>query len=379
MNILFLIYHGLSNHSGISKKIWLQIKGLEENNHEVHLCTYTIGENGHRVRMIDDKVVEDYGEGIVAKIKKRCSYGSILNYIKEQGIELVYVRSFHNANPFTVHLFKRINTLGIKSVMEIPTYPYDSEYLGANWRVRLNLIVDKAYRKALAKQMNAIVTFSNEKKIFGQRTICISNGVDFSTLPLKMQQTATKPDSTIHLIGVAEVHYWHGYDRLIHGLGEYYQSPHDKEVYFHIVGGVAPSEMYDTPQALGFDRYIKEYNIEKYVIFHGQQFGEKLNELFDKADFAIGSLGRHRTKITHIKTLKNREYAARGIPFIYSETDEDFDNMPYVLKVPADESAISIHKILQFYEDLVSSPEQIRGSIEHLSWKNQMEKVINQL
>lgn len=48
----------------------------------------------------------------------------------------------------------------------------------------------------------------------------------------------------------------------------------------------------------------------------------------------IASLGRHRNGITRIKTLKNREYAARGIPFVYSENDSDFDGMPYVMKAP---------------------------------------------
>ncbi|MEG2480028.1 MAG: hypothetical protein RSA50_07120, partial [Mucinivorans sp.] len=43
------------------------------------------------------------------------------------------------------------------------------------------------------------------------------------------------------------------------------------------------------------------------------------DDLFEQADIAIGSLARHRSGITTIKTLKNREYAARGIPFIYSE------------------------------------------------------------
>ena len=49
------------------------------------------------------------------------------------------------------------------------------------------------------------------------------------------------------------------------------------------------------------------------------QTGEELNELFNRADFAIGSLGRHRSGIYNIKTLKNREYAARGLAFMYSE------------------------------------------------------------
>ncbi len=40
MKILFLVYHGFSEVSGISKKIRYQVKGLRENGHEVHLCYY---------------------------------------------------------------------------------------------------------------------------------------------------------------------------------------------------------------------------------------------------------------------------------------------------------------------------------------------------
>lgn len=377
MKILFLVYHGLSHCSGISKKILLQVKGLKENGHEVHLCTYIVNKDGQRQRIIDDRIIENMGTGIAAKLKKRCCYGSILKYIKEQQTDLVYVRSFHNANPFTIDLFRQIKNMGIKAVMEIPTYPYDFEYTGADWRVRLNLVIDKLYRKKLAKQMTAIVTFSDHDNIFGQKTIRISNGIDFTDLPLR--QIKKTSNEAIHLIGVAEVHYWHGYDRIIKGIGEYYRLPHEKEVYFHIVGGVAPSEMYDSPQAPGFDNCIKQYNIEKNIIFHGQKHGKELDELFDQADFAIGSLARHRTCIDKIKTLKNREYAARGIPFIYSETDEDFDNMPYILKVRADESPVSINSILHFHRQLTLTPERIRESVKHLSWKSQMAKVIKEL
>ena len=38
MKILFLVYHGFSEHSGISKKIHYQVKGLRENGHDVRLC-----------------------------------------------------------------------------------------------------------------------------------------------------------------------------------------------------------------------------------------------------------------------------------------------------------------------------------------------------
>ena len=101
--------------------------------------------------------------------------------------------------------------------------------------------------------------------------------------------------------------------------------------------------------------------------------------LLAQADFAIGSLARHRSGIDKIKTLKNREYAARGISFAYSETDEDFDKMPYILKVPANESPIDIHRLIRFYMELDLSPRKIRDSIKNLSWKEQMMKVINNL
>lgn len=40
----------------------------------------------------------------------------------------------------------------------------------------------------------------------------------------------------LHLIGVAEVHYWHGFDRLVRGLAAYYDRGRSYKVYFHIVG-----------------------------------------------------------------------------------------------------------------------------------------------
>ena len=98
--------------------------------------------------------------------------------------------------------------------------------------------------------------------------------------------------------------------------------------------------------------------------------------MFNQCQFAIGSLGRHRTGITNIKTLKNREYATRGIPFIYSEQDSDFDHQPYVLKAPADDSPIDIQRIVDFSEGFTMKPEDIRRTVEHLTWKIQMQKVL---
>ena len=127
------------------------------------------------------------------------------------------------------------------------------------------------------------------------------------------------------------------------------------------------------------EQTAKKYNIGQYVVNHGKLFGDKLDEVFNQCVFAIGSLGRHRSGITNIKTLKNREYAARGIPFIYSETDNDFEDKPYIIKAPADESPVNIRLIIDFIDTHDVNPTEIRNTVEHLSWRFQMEKVVREI
>ena len=375
MRILFLVYHGFSEHSGISKKIHYQVKGLRENGHEVHLCYYGFAENGHRCRYIDDIVIKDYGIGNLAAIRQRLDYNCIYDYCIREKIEYVYARSFHNATPWLIRLFKKLQKAGIHSVTEIPTYPYDTEYSLKWWKLPFRIIVDKCFRSRLYQYMDAIVTFSDAEEIFGQRTIRISNGVDFDSIPIHHPSSIGHQPSALHLIGVAEVKPWHGYDRIVEGLGEYYQHTiNPRPVFFHIVGGIWSGHMIGER---GFQTLIDKYHLQDKVILHGQLFGKELDDVFNMCHFAVGSLGRHRSGITVIKTLKNREYATRGMPFIYSEQDSDFDHQPYVLKAPADESPIDIQQIISFMDHFTMQPAEIRKTVEHLTWKIQMQKVIN--
>ena len=375
MKILYLVYHGFSDESGISKKIHYQVKGLRQNGHEVHLCYYDFDPRGHRCRYVGNKVIADYGTGALAAIRSRTQLDCIYNYCAVNAIEMVYARSFMNANPILVRLFDKLNKRGIKCITEIPTYPYDSEFKGYPLKYKIPLYIDKLFRKALAKKMEAIVTFSNEETIFGKRTICISNGIDLDSIPIHNP----KKQNDIHLIAVAEIHYWHGFDRLVAGMGEYYKlNPDARKVFFHVVGW--EDDRGTTSNGyLTVEQTAKKYNIGQYVVNHGKLFGDKLDEVFNQCVFAIGSLGRHRSGITNIKTLKNREYAARGIPFIYSETDNDFEDKPYIIKAPADESPVNIRQIIDFIDTHDVNPSEIRNTVEYLSWRFQMEKVVREI
>ena len=406
MKILFLVYHGFSEHSGISKKIHYQVKGLRENGYDVRLCYYDFSAEGHRCRFVDGKVLADYGTGWLAGLRQRFSYDSLFDYCVREGIRLVYARCFQNANPWLTRFFCRLRGAGIHAVTEIPTYPYDEEFRSFAFKQRMELRVDQLFRRRLYRQMDAVVTFSDAREIFGQQTINISNGVDFDSVPLH-HGPAFSAGSALHLIGVAEVHPWHAFDRVMTGMGEYYRSSKSKvqssksefqtsnfkpqtsksefqtsnfklqtsnfsEVFFHVVGGVHPHHMEHV-----FRPILDRYQLHDRVVFHGQLFGRQLDDVFDQCQFAIGSLGRHRSGITVIKTLKNREYASRGIPFVYSEQDSDFDDAPYVLKASADESPLDIRGIIDFLSRFSVPPQDIRRSVEHLSWKIQMRRVVD--
>lgn len=365
---LFLIFHGFDPNNGISKKISYQVNALKACGMDVHLCY--MDESVSKRRMIDNRIIADYGNGIKGKILKRIEFSSIIRYTRENNIEFVYIRSNHNANPFTIRLVKRMKKDGSKVVMEIPTYPYDSEYKAQG--MSKQIAQDKLFRNQLARHLNAIVTFSDYDQIFGQRTIKISNGIDFDNV--KIKATVNDTSKELNLIGVAEIHEWHGFDRLVRGLAQYYAQPQNYVVRFHVVGYFFSTELESE-----FRRIISDNNMDNYITLYGKKHGDELDNIFNICDFGIGSLGRHRVGIQKIKTLKNREYAARGIPFVYSEIDSDFDNKPYVLKVPADETPINIQEIITFVKGLKLSPQEIRESIQDLSWKNQMGHVINEV
>jgi PST family polysaccharide transporter len=367
---LFLVFHSLNQTTGISKKVRYQVKALEACGWATELCRPETLPDGNHAWMVDDEVLVGQGRGLGAKFRKRVDFRAIVAYVGREGIGLVYIRSYHNANPFVIQLVSRLRRAGAKVVMEIPTYPYDNEYSVNPFRS--GIAIDRLFRRRLARQLDGLVTFSAAESIFGQRTIRISNGIDFDSLPLKRRQNDTSKE--LHLIGVAEIHFWHGYDRLVRGLVEYYDKMPEYKVYFHIVG-----DFWSERERKAILPLVRDHCLDPYVVMHGTAYGEELDELFEQCDFAIGSLARHRSDIRRIKTLKNREYAARGMAFAYSEDDEDFDHQPYVWKVPADESPIDIAGLVEFQRNVGMTPAEIRETVRPLAWDIQMQRVLNEI
>ncbi len=288
------------------------------------------------------------------KVFKRIPFGSFLYrwneveskifdgeflYIRKPMIDAGFCRFICNT--------KKANP-GIKVLLEIPTYPYDKEQFRRTLSSLPFYFKEKRNRKHLKGLVDKIVTYSEESNIFGIETIRIQNGLDITNIPVA-EYRENNSDS-INLIAVATLQAYHGYERVINGLRNYYRDGAPKKsVIFHIVGtGSAEDEL---------RRLVSQYQLEGKVVFHGNKTGDELTKLFDLADAGMGSFGMYKIELDSVSSLKTREYIARGLPVIAGCSQDIFKTSPceFHLEFPNNESAIDINLIVDFCDRTYSS------------------------
>jgi hypothetical protein len=122
--------------------------------------------------------------------------------------------------------------------------------------------------------------------------------------------------------------------------------------------------------------------LDPHVTFHGVTTGKALDELFDRSDIAIASLGMHRIGLESASSLKTREYCARGIPFLFAGRDISFgDDFPFALRVPTGDDPIDFGRVLSEHANVlarVANPaaEMRAYAAAHLSWKTRLNEIM---
>lgn len=272
-------------------------------------------------------------------------------------INYIYIRK----PSLTVNFYKilkniKANYPDVCIYLEIPTYPFYNEYVGI---ARLMIIKSKRCESKLKKVVDRIITYSDDKMIWGIPTINMSNCVVYDDIPMRGDGYTILPN-TIRLTCVARFMYWHGLDRLICGMKKYNGS---YKIILNVVGGGPEIEKLKL-LASGMNN----------VIFHGSKSGSELDRIFNKTDIAIDALGRHRSGVYYNSSLKGKEYLARGLPIVSAvKTELDYiDDYKYYLRVPADDSCIDVEKIVEFYDTIYSKEDasmitkKIRNSTKKL-------------
>lgn len=300
------------------------------------------------------------------------SYKDIYKGLKRENLkyDFAYVRYARgNYNLYkTVRLLKKNN---IKVIIEIPTYPYISEINIKSLKGTIDFILDKMLINKYQKYVYKISTTSLDNKIFNLDTIKISNGIDLGKFPIL--DDLNRSTERINLLGIGNLAKWHGYDRVIKGLSEYYNKGGNEKVHFYIVGdGSGKSYLQELTSRL---------KINKYVHFLGSKNGTELDEIFNDMHIGVSSLALFRAGGGH-DPIKSKEFIARGLPILLAYNDKLIDaNLPYVFKVEENESSIDISKLVESYNNSkFISKEVIREyARNNLTWTIQMKKVVSDI
>lgn len=278
----------------------------------------------------------------------------------------IYFRRILPITPLLLKSIKLIKRMGIEVYYEYPTFPWEKELLVE--KKYIFYLIDKIQFKALNRLVSKMVVVGADEKIYSNDYTVISNAIKVNDIP-QISPIDVK-NLELNLIGVANVNAFHGYDRIINGLAEYYSQSPDRIIKFHIVGKIG--------KGLKLQELVNSLQLNKYVFFHGHKEGEELQDLFNRSQIGVGCLGVHRKNVSYLNSLKNREYAARGIPFIFSENDYSIERRKpeFIFKPSFDDSPIDINQIIEFYKKMKSTPKEIREfAMKYLNWESEMEKV----
>ena len=336
--ILYYTARDMTNPSfGINKKIRNQIVALRKQ----FYVDAVYRKNDHQLIL-----EKNNGQEIVLAAGMKRPYkvqGSrfLAEYLKKNTYAGCYIRYVFADREF-YKVLKNLSKAHTKTVIEIPTYPYDAEMLDS-LENRIVLLLDRMYRNRMKSYVNKIATYSHDSMIFGIPAFQVINGVDFEKIPVAIHDGQ---DRTIRMLAVADLAKWHGYDRLLEGMGQYYQQGGKRELHFYLAGQGQELEMYQ--------EIVSRYGIDDKVTFCGSVYGDELDRLYDKCILAVECLGAHRKGLKLSSSLKSREYSAKGLPMITAVDIDIFDvrNYPYVCKFEENETPINIKRVIQFYDDI---------------------------
>lgn len=349
-------------YKGISKKIKSQINAFEENNVDMDYIN------------MNEKSILFNGKSKNINLNKGkhfMFFRYLVNNIDEicEEYKFVYIR-FSFANYYMFKLMKKFTERGIKVFLEIPTFPYLDE-MENSLKNKIFKRIDKFLWNNYAKYIYKLVLTNDMNELFGVKAINIINAVDLNNIRMKKNE---KHNDIINIICVANISTWHGYDRLVHGLNDYYRNNIDKvqRVELHFVGeGEAKGHLEDI---------TKQYGLGEYIHFWGLKFGDELDNLYNKMDIGVSSLALHRAGGGH-DPIKSKEYVAKGIPVVIGYDDRAFrGDLPFIIKVKSDDSNINIQEVINKYRDINMSTKEIRLFAEkNLSWKSQIDKVLKEV
>jgi len=374
MKVLYITTVNLMQESGVASKIRGQVKAMRKQGLDVQILYATNGTINY-VNLDDDRVFAVYRKlpvvGFFNMLK--ALYSNAFKIVNEKNYDGVYIRySLSDWN--LIKFLKSLKRSGVKIFIEIASYPYDGEYKAKTFFKKLGLQIDKFYRKKLYKYVDCcFVPRKNIGSVFNMNTVLFDNGVSIKDINTRNYEG--RKENTLRLLGVANLSPWHGYDRVIEGIYEYYKNGGKANVIFHVVGEGAELE--------NLKSLVDKLDLGKNVVFYGKKFGGDLDKIYGFCDVGVAAIGIFRQGTDNTSSLKTKEYCAKSLPFIMlhqeAGVDEDF---PYAYRIENTPEPVDISEIIKFFEGIEKENyiEYMREyAEENFDWEEKFKVVIDKI
>ena len=285
--------------------------------------------------------------------------------MKSIKFDCIYMRT-KIVSSTAINAFKKHKAQGGKLIVEIPSYGSKEKALSV-FRIVIQKLLS-IWQNKLPEYVDlyTIIGTDSLKEHNGKPAICISNGVCLENYPIHNHES----NGELHILALASMRSWQGYDRLIKGLANYKGGT---PVYIEMVGNDGDGSLEE------WEKLSVDLGVSQFVNFHGALYGDDLTNAVNTCDIAAATLGLHRKSSGNASVLKVREYMARGIPFFYSYDDSALTgDEPFALRIEGNENPVDIDALIKFNEkfsDKSVITKQMRDfAQENMSWEAQLNK-----
>ncbi|HTF04815.1 MAG TPA: glycosyltransferase [Bacteroidia bacterium] len=181
----------------------------------------------------------------------------------------------------------------------------------------------------------------------------IANGIDVASLPLRTPPAGIAGELKL-LFVTGSPSPWVGLDILLQGLADY---SGEMKIKVYVVG----------PLNAEVVKRAEELRVTHLVEFTGEKKDKELDRYFDECHVALGTLAMQRVGLQEHSSLKVLEYAARGIPFVISYCDTNFEGLsdfqPFYDVQEYNGKTIDLGRVVQFANKVLTDrdhPKKMR-------------------
>lgn len=271
-------------------------------------------------------------------------------YIRRLGINLLYTGNF----------FKKTKS---RIIYEIPTYPIDC---GTSFLKKLAVMIEQMYFNVFVyPNIDAMPAFvQKDCRKHPSKLVSVYNAVNVLDVDGK------KDSSRYTFLFVGNLQKWHGLESVIKLVVEY-KGTFDIELKIY-------SSNTDCYQDL-----LSKYSFSKRIHFCGRESMKNISQTVTRKTIGIGGLDYSERGASFDTSLKNKDYAAMGIPFVYTLKDLSFIDYPYGLQISkGDVNNELIDRIVLWHQSIES--EDLSSLIQeyarmNLTYDKQVETVYRKM